>query len=242
MKKFIVLAALLLFPLTASAEKVIFVTEDYPPYVYEENGRATGFDSDTIREVCKRLGIEPKFRFLPWKRALSQVKRGTAHAIYSLMRTDERSEFLYYPSEILCVDKNVIFGRKGSGIKVLCLDDLKEITLGVVVEYSYGPTFDEFKGLTKEYCRNTEILLRKLNAKRMSVAIANEYVAKHLLKKMELKNRFEVLFKVSEDPMYVAFSKALGQKGKDLSEKFSQVLEQLKREGVIQKNIDKYLE
>ena len=85
------------------------------------------------------------------------------------------------------------------------------------------------KGLTKEYCRNTETLLRKLNARRMSVAIANEYVAKNLLKKMESKNRFEVLFKVSEDPMYVAFSKALGQKGKDLSEKFSQVLKQLKR-------------
>jgi hypothetical protein len=49
-----------------------------------------------------------------------------------------------------------------------------------------------------------------------------------------------VVYVLSEKPSYVAFSKATDEKGKVLSEKFSEALSALRKEGIIQEIEDTY--
>jgi polar amino acid transport system substrate-binding protein len=232
----------LLLPVSATAEKIIIAgLGTFPPYQYEENGQMVGTDPDTAREVCKRLGIEAEFQIMPWKRILVSAEKGLVTAVVALLHTEERTQFLYYTDETIHVQKNVIMASKEKGIKINTLDDLKDKTVGVVREFSYGSEFDSRQGLKKEICDDQKEVVRMLDKGRIDVAATSERPFRFMCKEVGVQDHFEVVYVLSENPTYMGFSKAGGEKNKVLAEKFSQTLRQLREEGVIQKIIDKYL-
>lgn len=243
---FALFVAVLLLPISVFAEKAIFASpESLPPKVYVEEGQLKGTYVDIIREICKEIGIEPEFQLLPWERGIDYVRHGDVDAIFPPFFTEERAEFLYFPSEPMSFTRNVVFARKSSGIKVNNPDDLKGLIVGINRGYSYGQTFDAYKeNLTLlDYSKDEEQQVKKLAAespKRMDVAVASEEPFRIQIKKLGLSDIFEVIYVFSETPSYVAFSKAKGEKGKLLSERFATALLKLKKEGRIQEIEDKY--
>lgn len=235
----------LLFTISALAEKAVFVSpEDLPPKIYKEDGQLKGTYVDIIREVCKRISIDPEFRGYPWKRCVNYVKTGRADAIFPPFLTEKRTEYLYFPSEPISFTKNVIFSKRNSEIVVRRLDDLKGLTIGVIRGYSYGTEFDAYKKRLKlDYSRDEEMQIRKLAVgfpKRMDVVVASEEPFKFLSKKLGFSDKFTVVYVLSEKASYVAFSKATGEKGKLLSKKFSDALVRLKKDGIIQRIENNY--
>jgi len=234
------LSFIVLLPGNAKAQKLTLVYESYPPYVYSEGGKLMGTDVDIIREACKRIGCNPEFLDRPWKRAVEEVKAGQADGIFSLFKTDERTAFLYFPSESLSFEKNIIIAKKGKGIKAGKIDDLKGKSIGVVVDYSYGDAFDGYKNIKREVCKSNEELLKKLDGERMDVAIINELVFNNLVKKMGMKGKMEIIYQQSDDPLFIAFSMAKGEKAKKLAADFSRVLAEMRKKGDLKKIISKY--
>lgn len=235
---FVMCMAVVLMALDICAEEIIFVYETWPPYEYEdEHGKTIGKDTAIIREVCKRLGMTPVFRRLPWPRALQEAKNGTAHGIYSLFWTEERAKFLYYPSENTSVQRTVLFARKDSGVQITQLEDLHGKTVGAVRGTSYGPAFDQYTGSVKEWSVDNTMLLKKLARKRVEVVAIPEEVGKYLIAKLGWQGRFVIMdFPLSDPlPLYVAFSKALRARGKSLADQFAMILRHLKHEGFIQR-------
>ncbi|MCP4104086.1 MAG: amino acid ABC transporter substrate-binding protein [Desulfobacteraceae bacterium] len=239
MKKLFLLSfVMIMISIQSSAGQVIFVYESWPPYEYEdEQGKAVGKDTAIIREVCKRIKVEPVFKMRPWKRALHEVKKGKAHAIYSLFKTEERMEFLYYPSENMSAEKNVLFARKESNYKVKKLKDIEGKKIGTVPETSYGPLFDNYKKYTELDCMGAREQLQTLKAKRVDFVAIGEQVGKYYIKKLGYQGLFEIMeFPLSEQqPLFAGFSKALGEKNKLLADSFGTILKELKKEGFVQK-------
>jgi len=201
---------ILLLPFIASAEKIVFVTEDVdnPPSFYEENGQLVGTVTDCIREVCGRLGIVPEFGRFPWKRTLRNVRIGEADAIFPLFHNEERTEFLYYPNEPLGTVKMVIFARKGSGMKMTGVTDLKGKSVAVIAGYSYGnPEFDKYEGAKKVDCDTYADQLRILDRGRVDLAATDEDQFVFSAKKLGFGDKFERVYLISESPWYAAFSK-----------------------------------
>ncbi len=243
MKKIIfALTLVLILSSNASAkEKIIFACDDYPPYEYLENKKPIGIVVDIVRDVCEKIGIEPDIKVLPWKRALMDAKTGRVYGLFAMFRTPERTEFLYYPDTPVSYEKGIVVARKNSGLKVAAMDDLKNLTVGVVHEYSYGKEFDSYKGLKKDYSKDEASLLTKLNGKRMDIAVTTELVFKYTAKKLKMADRFEVLDYVrSNDPLYVGFSKAKGEKARELSEKFGKILKTMWEDKSIEKIEQRY--
>ena len=228
-----------LLPISAFAENVVFATSEWEPYVISENGKPSGLDVEIVQELCKRLGLEPDIRILPWKRALVYMETGRADAIFAARHTEERARFLYYPSEPLNIERTVILALKGSGIRITKPDDLKGKAVGVVLGYVYGPEFDNCQGIKKDAARDDKQLILKLIKKRHPLAASSDEVtAKYLCKQAGAEA--EVVYVLNETPSYIAFSKKRGEKGRAMAEKFSQMLRKLKEEGVIQKIESKY--
>jgi len=75
----------------------------------------------------------------------------------------------------------------------------------------------------------------------MDVAAASEEAFRSQIKRLNHPNEFEILYTISENPSYIAFSKARGKKANKLAKKFSETLSQLKKEGLTDKINDKYL-
>jgi len=241
MKKLLTLtmAILLSSPLGALAEEVVFATSQWPPYSMLEDGKQTGMNMEIVRELCKRLGFESKIQIFPWKRALMYVKKGEVDAIFSARHTQERAKFLYYPSEAINKERTIILALKGSGIKATKLDDLKGKTIGVVRGYAYGSEFNNHQGLKKMLCNDDDQLVRIFAKKRTELAAGmDEGSMRFLCKKAGIET--EVVHVLEETVSYVAFSKAIGERGKILAEKFGEALRQLKKEGFIEKVQSKY--
>lgn len=223
----------------ATGKELKIVTEEYPPYEFLQNNKFTGFDVDTVTEACRRIGYTVNIQAFPWKRCLLMMQQGKADAIMSLMNTEERRQFLVFPKESLSNEKNVVFTPTGSGVNVKDFSDLKGLRIGVQSEYSYGVKFDNFKGLDKELCNSPEQMQKMLSGGRMPVAVGNEAVSLYLNKKLGLKP-ITILYEISNDPLYIGFSKASKINSKDISEKMSKALSDMRKEGLINQFQKKY--
>ncbi len=232
------LFVLVFLPSLAQAEKLVFATATQSPYIISENGQLTGMDIDIVREICKRLKIEPEIRLLPWTRALNYVEHGKCDAIFTPIRNEEREKILYYSSEPLRVEKTAIIALKGTGLKVSKIDELKGKNIGVVRGYTYGPEFDNYQEVKKIECDDDNQLVTIFAKKRIELVTGDEGTMKYLCKKAGIES--EAVYVLSEAPAYIGFSKKLGEKGKALADKFSEALKKLKEEGFIEKVQSKY--
>lgn len=228
--------AFLWLPGACLAKDVVFVFEVYPPYEYRENGRLVGTDVNLIREVCRRLDLRPVFRELPWSRALAEVKSGKADAIFSLVRTTEREQFLFFPEEYLSFEQFILLARRGDAITLAGPSDLQGKRIGVCTGYSYDPVFDADTSFEREESLNDEQQLRKLAGGRMDLAIMNRQVFHYTARKLGMTALFQVMPYELETKhyMYVAFSKARGESGRSLADQFTRTLKAMKSEGVFQ--------
>lgn len=245
-KKLCLILLILIFSKSTFAEKIRFAsTDSLPPKIFKEDGELKGTYVDIIREICKRMKVEAEFVTYPWARAVVMAKTGKVDAIFPPFKTEEREGFLYFTSEPMSFTQNAVFALKKDKLVVKSLSDLQEMTVGINDQYSYGPQFDAYKkNLKLDLSGSEEILVNKLgqqgSLKRIDVAIASEEVFKFMSKRMGFLQDFEVVYVFSSAPSYVAFSKAKGRKGKELADKYNKVLLQLKKEGFVQKIMDKY--
>lgn len=232
----VMVLAVWLMALNASADELIFVYDTWPPHTYQAaTGEATGHDITIVREVCHRLELTPVFRHMPWKRAQVEVKAGRAHGLVGLFWTAARAQFLYDTSEPIGTERNVLFTRTDSGLQVTTLDDLRGKTVSVVRGTSYGPAFDQDSGHIKEWSLDDIMQLRKLAAKRVDLVALAENVGHYLIAHLGLQGQFVILeYPLSAPlPLYVGFSKALGAHGKALADQFDTVVRQLRAEGLL---------
>ncbi len=64
----------LLFTLPSWAGPLTIVTEDFPPYNYEQDGKASGLSSEVVQAVLKEIGLQADIIFYPWRRAYHAVQ------------------------------------------------------------------------------------------------------------------------------------------------------------------------
>jgi polar amino acid transport system substrate-binding protein len=238
-----VLLFLLSFASFSIAETLEFVFSDFPPYEYTENGSATGINKEIIEEACSRLDVTPVFIQLPWKRALQYAKEGTANAVFSLFKNDDRMRYYNFPKEHINTVKMVLVTNRESNIEINSIEDMKSKRVGIYLGSSYGEKFDRNDQIVKDPATTNESLLRKQAAKRTDFAIIDERVAKYWCKKNDMEGTFRILdYIVTENNTYVAFSKATEKvNGKDIASKFSTVLKEMKAEGFIEEVNAKYM-
>ncbi len=227
---------------TRKAGTLLFVTEEYPPYEYLENGKPVGCDVDALLKASEMTGIPIEIKFIPWKRAMIMVQDGSADAIFSLLKTAERESFLLYPETPLSLEINRIFTNKTFTGKIWKLSDLDNKTVGVMTDYSYGEEFDNYKGLKKEVEYDQETQIKKLAGNRYQYIVNNELVTFYLMKKLNisLEDCVPQGLVVSQEPLYVAFSKK-APNSENTHKKFSEALQTLSEKGEMQTILKKYV-
>lgn len=240
--KFCTLLVLILsFASFSTAETLEFVFSDFPPFEYTENGTVAGGNKEIIEEACRRLDITPVFTQLPWKRALKYAREGRVDAIFSLFKNNERVQYYNFPEENINTVKMVLITNRENDIEIESMEDLKGVVVGVYLGSSYGEKFDTAEWISKSSAATNESLLRKQVANRTDVVVIDERVAKYWCKKIGAENKFKTLsFTVIEKPTYVAFSK-VKENGKNISQKFSEVLKKMKNEGFMEVVNKKYM-
>ncbi|SMC24285.1 polar amino acid transport system substrate-binding protein [Andreprevotia lacus DSM 23236] len=234
-----ILTLLILATLPAHAEKLVFATTEFPPYVIQQGGRLSGAEVDVVRELCKRLGCEADISVMPWNRALASARSGQSDGIFMPVFSKERAEFLFFTDEAAGHERISLMALKGAGVHASSLEDVKNELIGVVLGYSYGATFDQNLALRRDPSMDNQALLKKLQLQRYRLIATDEHVIEYFVHQTKAAP-LETVQVLSDNPQYIAFSRTLGARGEELAKKFSQAIRDMKQDGTLVKIKSKY--
>lgn len=113
-----------------------FVTEEFPPFNFNNNGRADGFSSELIRELLRREKLDAPETVLPWPRAYRMAQNNANVGIYSLVRSPEREKLFQWIGPIGNLDSKA-YVKRDSTLQLTTLDDARAAKHIIVLRDGY---------------------------------------------------------------------------------------------------------
>lgn len=117
------LSVLLLYTITAHSSDglqsdLTILTENFPPYNYEENGEVKGISVDVLSEIFRRMGrqlAQKDITVTPWARGFAVAQRRKNTLLFSMVKTPERSNLFRWVGPI-ATSTDAIIARKSARI------------------------------------------------------------------------------------------------------------------------------
>jgi polar amino acid transport system substrate-binding protein len=214
----------------ARGETLRLVTEAWPPYVHEENGKAAGLDYEITREVLSRLGMQLELQFLPWKRCLLALEHGHADGILDIFHLPEREASMLFVDEPLSEVEFVLFHARNRPYPYEHLEDLRDLMIGVSPGYWYNDEALRTSTLfSREEAPTHEANLGKLVRHRVDLVVNDRRAGLYLSAQLGLLDQVDYNRKaVGHDRLYLALRRdpALQRLAAD----FARELRRFKRE------------
>lgn len=97
-----------------ATERLVLVTEEYPPYnMSDAKGHVVGVATDIVRALLEAAGYQHELAVYPWARAIAMARNQLNTCVYSMSRTPER-EALYKWIGPLVFNDWTLFARSGT--------------------------------------------------------------------------------------------------------------------------------
>lgn len=138
----ILVAAALAFPLVSahsqSVDDLTFITEDYPPFNFERDGKRQGIAVDLLVEMLAQAGSKKTradIKVWPWARGYETAQKEKNTVLFSTTRTDAREHLFKWVGPIM-PSRIVLVARKNAGIRLASAADVnkRNLKVGVVRE------------------------------------------------------------------------------------------------------------
>lgn len=221
-----------------SQKIVIGMDDSFPPMEYrDESNNLKGFDIDVANEIGKRLNIQFEFMPTDWNGVIQSLKTKRFDIILSsLSITPEREKEIAFSNPYLAAGQIVVVRKDDNSINTP--QDLK----GKVVGVQLGSTSEEaMKDLessmkdVKRYDKNTEAF-QDLAIGRIDAVVVDELVGRYYIK--DQNANYKILSQeLRKENVGIGFRK----EDTALKEKFNKVLEDMKKDGTLEKISEKWL-
>jgi len=250
MKKLIIVFCISLsslsFVLSAHADDLQFVVDEWPPFHFAQtDGTVGGFATEIMREVLKNMNRTYTIRIQPFARVQYSIKKGKADGAFVSLMSNERKEYAYFPDEPFATMKWVFFIRsKDKGrLKLNSYKDLKGHRVGVVRSFAYTDEFWKFlkeNNISHDEVTYDEQNFKKLAAGRVDYVPAGLENGRYLLKKAGIEKDVAILtdFVMREDGLYAIWSKK--RTDKNFVKQFSDALKDYKSSESYRKIYNRY--
>lgn len=223
----------------APAKDLQIFTEENKPLNFTEGGKVTGYTTEIVQEIQKRLGTNEAIQVVPWARGFQAAREEPDTMLYSTMRIEEREAFFKWVGPLTIV-KTSFYGKKGGSVKIASLSDAKLVqSIGVPrAFYSQQFLMDEgFKNL--DVADNPSMMLKKFLEGRNPIFVSHEFTLPSLLAKEGVPEGDVVpLFTFMEKGHYLAFSLKTSD---ETVQKWQKALDDMKKDGTFAKLFNKWL-
>ena len=223
------------FVVLSAAELKIGTAANYPPFEFiDENGNIAGFDIDLLDAVSKKAGFRYKLVNLSFDGLIAALKTGKIDGIISAMSaTDERKKSVDFTAPYY-VTENLYIHKKGSDIKDKASLNGKKIgvQLGTVQEGAAN----DIQGAKVAPFEEIASAILALKAGKIDAIAVDSSIGYGYLKKNDDLEAF-----LKEPDGSEGFSAAFDKdKQTELIAKFNAAVDELKKEGVFDKILEKY--
>lgn len=185
----------------------------YPPLVHAQgNPNGEGIDIEIAREALRRGGAEwpVEIQWAPWKRVLSMLESGLADFTTTVDFSPERERFLRFSSGYRSGSRYYFYSRKGSGLRLQKLADLRGQRLALSEGFFYPEPVLQTVGRLVEYGKDVATAVRLVEARRADVVIVSHLAGLWAIREQGLSDVLErqPLEVVRSVPVFMAFSRA----------------------------------
>ncbi|MES2951004.1 MAG: transporter substrate-binding domain-containing protein [Pseudomonadota bacterium] len=225
----------------AVAQTVTVVTEEYPPYNFQDNDKKiSGMATEVVQEVLKRSKIHYQLGIYPWARAYQMAQDAPNILIYSIGRNDKRESLFKWVDIIAPYDVYLYRLKSRPEIKVTQVADIAHFKIGAVRD-DVRAQYLEKAGLPLDLVIEDSANTKKLATQRIDMFPIDELAQVALYKREGLDPASVVkVYKLEalSAGLYMAFSK---QTPDALVAKCKAALAEIKRDGTFEKIRVKYL-
>lgn len=215
----------------AQARQVVMCTLNWEPY-YGEDLPREGFFTEIVRTAFERGGHTTQAEFMPWARAMLEVKQGDRDVLLGAYYNEERAE-TYIASDPIYTDEVGIVAHEDLGLTEFdSLRDLTEYTIGYGRGYSVNEEFDNADYLDKEPEESQVLNLRKLFAGRIDL-IAGSFASIRYVAQEQGHDVDELVFlqpTLKENTLHIMISRAIDD-GDELMADFHEGLSEIREDG-----------
>lgn len=179
----------------ARAETITLVADEWCPYNCTPGDENPGFLIEIAKAIFESGGLQVDYKVVPWARAIRDARAGRYSAIVGAIRS-EAPDFVY-PEGTGFHAGTQAFVKAGGDWKYAGPTSLENVTLGVILDYSYGDATDAY------------ITNHRSDEKRVQLSTGEDALEKNVAKL--LQGRVSVLL---EDPAVMRyFLSKTGQTG-----------------------------
>lgn len=214
------------------AQELSIVTEDFPPFNYQQGELTKGLASEVVQAVMKEAGVDAKIEFYPWARAYMLALHQKNHLIYSIARIPERENLFHWVGSISPYQTSFYKLKKRSDIKISNLEEAKQHSIGVSLADVITIYLQEKGFNTLETVSDDTQNIHKLFLGRVDLIAYEENSFLHKVHEQNLDpDKFERVFRLEDlsDELYMALSKTSDLK---LFNKLRTALRQIKKKGI----------
>ncbi|MGY3686934.1 substrate-binding periplasmic protein [Vibrio coralliilyticus] len=219
------------FPIGAiELNELQFLTEEYPPYNFTQDGETKGISIDLLIAAAKSEGIEIKkedIKVQPWARAYRTTLIKPDAVLFSTTRTRLR-EHLFQWVGPLSETRIVVMAKKSRQISIENTIDFAQYRIGVIRD-DVGEQLMLELGVPRDSMQENsvaETLAQQLAKGRIDLWAYEENVAKWWIKQIGYDTSdFEAVFVLREGELYYAFNLAVDEK---LTEKLQRGIDEMK--------------
>ncbi len=235
----ILVITLLLFSLHARAETWTVATLEWPPFTCEKCPDQ-GIGCKVLRNSLRTAGIDVKFIFFPWSRAMKESAKSNMVGFYPGWIEDLPPG--YHRSAEVFRSPVGFVEPTNKPLKWTKLEDLKGKLIGTVLDYGNTKEFNDYvaSGVIKsEIVTSDNINLHKVAAGRIDGAFIDLNNAKYMLKfdSPEIKSKVHVNEKILDmKGLYLVFN----GHSKDKVEKLKKALSTINAQKMVEEYLAQY--
>lgn len=226
--------------MNVQATPIHIVSENWPPFIYSEQGEIKGADKEITDYVLSQLGYQATWDLMPWRRVLRDVATGAADAILDIAPHENYQDSYLFTGEPLSSHETVLFYDLRRPFAFNDLSDLNELVIGVSPGYLYNNAeFIHSEAFFRESAPSFEANFQKLLRGRVDMVAMSRPVGLYTSRAMGIENQIGFHSNpLSRRDFYLAFHR--GEKWLELSEQFSEALRQFKTTDRYREILHKY--
>ncbi len=185
-----------------------FLTEQYKPLNYVENGNLTGLGPEILKSICNRYNIPFEVNVLPWEEAYNLVLQHDNAVLFSAVLNSTRKDLFKWAGPITSLDW-FFYSSAQNQIQLNSLEDAKQVNrIGVIKDHSITQYLIEEGFTNLVYIQNDIDAFDQLLNGDIDLVPSDRIAAEAALKEIAMSYYLvNAELKILTDMLYFAFNK-----------------------------------
>lgn len=224
-------------------DDLTIITEDYPPFNFEQDGKLKGISTEIVGELLKIGGSDKTIddiKLISWARGYNLAQTEPNHALYSTTRTEKRETLFKWVGPFVPTVVGLI-AKKERGLVISSADDLQKLRIGAVRDdighqllLEVGMPTDRLEAV-----QFNDQNYKKLFSDRIDAIAYETTVSNWRIRNMgQNPEDFEVIHELRRAELYLALHKDTPD---EIVTGLQKALDMIKRNGTYQAILDKYM-